>query len=113
MQPYKVGSVAPVSSVMRSNALTAGRDARSRLQAWSAEMPFIITGTSLSGPRTATRLSPASAIVLAMKWDEEGLRDIQIAPPDAAPQCFRAFQAQLHGASRSGAWRRQNPPVPR
>ena len=57
-------------------------------------MPFIITGNGPSGFYSATRSSPASAIVLAMKWAEHGVQGVQITPPDQEARCFTDFRAQ-------------------
>ena len=57
-------------------------------------MPFIITGTGPAGLKSVTRMTAASAIVVAMRWDEDGIQSIQIAPPGKKPRCFKIFQAK-------------------
>lgn len=59
-------------------------------------MPFVITGDDPSGQRSATRMRPASAIVLAMRWSEDGVRGVQIMPSDEEAQHFRDFQAKFY-----------------
>jgi hypothetical protein len=73
-------------------------------------MPFIITGIGPDGLRSVTRTSPASAIVLAMRWSEEGVRDIQVAPPGQEARCFRAFQRQRFRALMPPAGPEQDRP---
>lgn len=60
-------------------------------------MPFIITGTGPAGLVSVTRTTAASAIVLAMKWDEDGVQNVQIAPPGKTARCFKIFRAQHYG----------------
>lgn len=72
-------------------------------------MPFIITGRGPDGLRSVSRTTPASAIVLAMRWYEEGVQDIEITPPDQDARCFRVFQSQHYGALLAGSVRRRNP----
>lgn len=64
-------------------------------------MPFIIKGIGKAGPQLTTRTKAASAIVLAMKWDEKGVQDVQIAPPDRKPLCYKIFQAQHYRIMQS------------
>lgn len=75
-------------------------------------MPFIITGKGPDGLRSVTRISPASAIVLAMNWHEEGVQGIQITPPGRAPRCFMTFQAQHYGLMRPASEPHQTPTRP-
>ena len=63
-------------------------------------MPFFITGILPDKVRTATRSGAASAIVLAIKWDGEGVTDIIITPPEGGPRDFRTFQTQHYGLVR-------------
>lgn len=64
-------------------------------------MPFIITGTGSTGLKSVTRTTAASAIVLAMKWDEDGFRNILITPPGHKPQSYKRFQAQHYRIVRT------------
>lgn len=57
-------------------------------------MPFSITGIGPTGLLSVTRTTAASAIVIAMKWDEDGIQLIQIAPMGGKPRCFKLFRAQ-------------------
>ncbi len=41
-------------------------------------MSFRITANQADSPRTETRVSPASAAVLAMKWIEQGVQGVKI-----------------------------------
>ncbi len=41
-------------------------------------MPFHIVSETNEGPKTETRVLPASAAVLAMKWIQEGLQRVRI-----------------------------------
>lgn len=63
-------------------------------------MPFIITGKGPTGLQSVTRVTPASAIVLAAKWEEDGVRDVQITPPGRKTQCFKIFRAQHYRVLR-------------
>lgn len=55
-------------------------------------MTFSITGVGPDGPKTATRKMAASAIVLAMRWETQGIQEILIASPGEKAQCFKIFQ---------------------
>lgn len=66
-------------------------------------MPFSVMGTGPTGIKSAVRNSAASGIVLAMKWEEDGVRDILITPPGKKAQCFKAFRDQHYGRSRSAS----------
>lgn len=56
-------------------------------------MRFQITGVGADGPRSDTRTTASSAIVLAMKWVDTGVRNVLIAAPGERPQPLTAFQA--------------------
>lgn len=74
-------------------------------------MPFSISATTSAGVRTATRNSAASAIVLAIKWAEQGAWDVLIAPPDGLARDYRKFQAQHYGLPRPSLKRPRAPAV--
>jgi hypothetical protein len=76
-------------------------------------MPFTITGNGADGLHSATRTSPASAIVLALRWAGNGLTDVQIAPPDQGPLCFRIFQRQRFESLLHASEPHENQPRPR
>jgi hypothetical protein len=69
-------------------------------------MPFVVTGIDPSGLLSATRVSPASAIVLAMGWDRDGVQDVQIEPPGLEARCFKDFRVQHFGPSPAASVRR-------
>lgn len=69
-------------------------------------MPYVVTGIDPSGLRSATRVSPASAIVLAMGWDGNGIQDVRIKPPGLEPRSFKDFRVQHFGPSPSASVRR-------
>lgn len=63
-------------------------------------MHFTITGMTANGIKVATREKAASAIVIAMKWTEQGVRNVRIAPPGEEAQPFGIIQAKHYPASR-------------
>lgn len=63
-------------------------------------MQFLITGTVKNGLRTTSRSRASSAIVIAVKWDEQGVKNVRIASPGEEAQPFRTFQAKHYPASQ-------------
>ncbi|WP_342167229.1 hypothetical protein [Methylobacterium sp. SD21] len=64
-------------------------------------MLFTITATTPVGVRTDTRKTAASAIVLAMNWEEKGFENILITPPDQPTKNFKVFQSEYYGMAGS------------
>ena len=56
-------------------------------------MPFRITGRDYRGPLDDERVSPVSAVVLGMKWEREGARDVRIKDNAGQLHGVPAFQA--------------------
>jgi hypothetical protein len=57
-------------------------------------MPFKVLAFRDDEPTSATRLFPASAVVLAMNWEKKGLREVRIEDNAGRRYSLSSFQAR-------------------
>lgn len=58
-------------------------------------MRYVISASCGGEMRSDTRVSPASAVVLAMKWLSEGFKDVQIVGPKGHSHDVNSAQKRL------------------
>lgn len=58
-------------------------------------MPYTIKGVGRTGPLTATRLLPASAGVLGMKWVEMGAIAVTVTDNEGAERDLLSFRERI------------------
>lgn len=56
---------------------------------------FVVRGGGQDGPVVASRGRPASALVLARRWSEAGIRGVTVTEPGGRPLRLHAFRARF------------------
>ena len=61
----------------------------------TASKSFVVRGRGTDGPDVASRGRAASALVLARRWSEAGIRGITVTEPGGLPLCLDVFRARF------------------